>query len=216
MLLSVTIRVVLAALLGGATTWLVAYALAIKYDSPSFTGYCTDPRLQFTRQSSPGLTVIEGTEFRTPDTEWRDPSLVLPEALAADYSEAFFPPLVYNARDTRPLFFIQSGWPVRCFWGWDTFISSSTITGDGDGLAPIPGWLDALHPIYLPLPHLPMWRGLLINTAIFGGVWFGVLFVPGLVRRVSRRRRGACMGCGYDLAATPAGQPCPECGKVKG
>lgn len=59
---------------------------------------------------------------------------------------------------------------------------------------------------------VPIWRGLIANTVIFGVVWFAVLFLPGLLRRARRLRHGKCVCCGYDLRASPAGGLCPECG----
>lgn len=35
-----------------------------------------------------------------------------------------------------------------------------------------------------------------------------------LIRR-TRARRGRCLACGYDLAATPTHAPCPECGRSR-
>lgn len=62
------------------------------------------------------------------------------------------------------------------------------------------------------LPYLPIWPGLIANTAFWGGAWWCVLFVPGMVRRRNRVRRGRCPSCGYDLSAGQAGGVCPECG----
>jgi hypothetical protein len=62
------------------------------------------------------------------------------------------------------------------------------------------------------LPLQPLWRGLLIDTALYGAIWFGVvLLAPERIRRAFRARRGACPICGYTLGAgcVPG---CPECG----
>jgi hypothetical protein len=48
-----------------------------------------------------------------------------------------------------------------------------------------------------------------------------LIALPGLLlwasgRRAARRsRRNQCIGCGYDLSATPAQGPCPECGSAR-
>jgi hypothetical protein len=55
----------------------------------------------------------------------------------------------------------------------------------------------------------PIWPGFLVDTAFWGGAAFVVWSVPGLVRRGVRRRRGRCVGCGYELNGLAV---CPECG----
>lgn len=70
------------------------------------------------------------------------------------------------------------------------------------------------------LAFRPLWPGLAINAALYA-VLLWLLRIPlswaaGLigrgVRRI-RRRRGLCVGCGYDLRGRDsAGGVCPECG----
>jgi len=61
------------------------------------------------------------------------------------------------------------------------------------------------------LPYSPILPGLLANTAIYGGVWFAMLFGPGMFIRWRRRCAGRCAKCGYDLRASET-DVCPECG----
>jgi hypothetical protein len=62
------------------------------------------------------------------------------------------------------------------------------------------------------LPCIPLWPGFLVDTAFWGGaaflVWSG-RGGAGFVRRGVRRRRGRCVGCGYELKGLAV---CPECG----
>ena len=56
-----------------------------------------------------------------------------------------------------------------------------------------------------------MWPGFLINTLLYACIPLAILFGPRQIRRLSRRRRGACLRCGYDLRGLTDGL-CPECG----
>jgi hypothetical protein len=65
----------------------------------------------------------------------------------------------------------------------------------------------------------PIWWGLAMNAAFYGSLLWLPWRGPRVVRRWGRRRRGACVRCGYDLRGTPASPgagdartPCPECG----
>jgi len=63
------------------------------------------------------------------------------------------------------------------------------------------------------LPYRPIVPGFLANTGIWTGAWMLVLAPVVLLaawwRRARRRKRGACPGCGYELAGLSG---CPECG----
>ena len=72
--------------------------------------------------------------------------------------------------------------------------------------SPIPGLAD------FALPLLPLWPGFLINTLFYALLLFGAWRLPGVLRRAVRRRRGRCVGCGYDRQGLDTDAPCPECG----
>ena len=57
-------------------------------------------------------------------------------------------------------------------------------------------------------------RAILTAAAVMVGLWVAVGAVAEVPqrRREARRRTGRCVGCGYDLRATPG--RCPECGRV--
>ncbi|MGH7132503.1 MAG: hypothetical protein ACREJO_11210 [Phycisphaerales bacterium] len=61
------------------------------------------------------------------------------------------------------------------------------------------------------LPLSPVWGGLLVNTALFCAGWWLVLWGPGWLRTMRRKRSGLCPACGYDLRGEWGGG-CPECG----
>ena len=60
-----------------------------------------------------------------------------------------------------------------------------------------------------PTRILPI--GFAVNTLAAVALWHLALFMPPLIRRGVRRRRGRCIACGYDLRGTVT-DPCPECG----
>ncbi len=61
------------------------------------------------------------------------------------------------------------------------------------------------------LPYLPIWPGFAINTAFYAAVLWLASLAPFTLRRVIRRKRGACIKCGYDLRHAEH-EVCPECG----
>lgn len=63
------------------------------------------------------------------------------------------------------------------------------------------------------VPILPLWPGFIANTLCWGFAWFALLNLPGALRRASRRRRGLCETCGYDLSVSTG--LCPECGTAR-
>lgn len=64
------------------------------------------------------------------------------------------------------------------------------------------------------LPLLPIWPGILVDTAVFAAIWWVLFAGVFLLRSHRRRRRGLCARCGYDLQHTHRGQLCPECGAI--
>lgn len=74
-------------------------------------------------------------------------------------------------------------------------------------------------PVGLRLPLICRWKA--GELFIQAPLWIPVaaLGAPVLWRSVrawSRRRRGACHACGYDLLGLAPGAPCPECGEAFG
>jgi hypothetical protein len=83
-------------------------------------------------------------------------------------------------------------------------VVSSRVISDGHSFI-----IRQAHPVTLPV--LPIWRNVLADAGSFAGLLYVVLFAPGHVRRLWRRRSGVCGGCGYDLRGNIGGI-CPECG----
>jgi hypothetical protein len=64
----------------------------------------------------------------------------------------------------------------------------------------------------LVLPARPVWTGLVVDTAVWGSLFYLAMVFAAWARRTRRSKAGRCAGCGYDLRGTPEGSPCPECG----
>lgn len=57
---------------------------------------------------------------------------------------------------------------------------------------------------------IPVWPGFAVNTAVYASLAWAPLGAWRLGRARLRRRRGACVACGYDVRGL---QACPECGR---
>lgn len=110
--------------------------------------------------------------------------------------------------------FIQSaGWPMRAveMVRWTDPNSNKEVSEHSVTLPQtvyLPDWAAGQ-----PVPALPVWPGILINTLVYGAIGWGM--VKGLVwcRGQFRLRRGRCAGCGYPRGAA---EVCVECGRALG
>lgn len=100
------------------------------------------------------------------------------------------------------------GWPLLALRCW--FVPRRPEPAKVRGGIPLDADVNAESPMRI-LPYLPMWGGLVANSAIYASAWLVLLVLPGSIRALLRRRRGLCPRCGYDLGGTP-GAVCPECG----
>src|SRR5262245_58228324 len=65
----------------------------------------------------------------------------------------------------------------------------------------------------LSRPSEILWRGMLLNTAVFAAIFLTPPLLFSAARRSIRRRRGLCPHCAYDRRGLPTPTaPCPECG----
>ena len=110
--------------------------------------------------------------------------------------------------------FEARGWPLPALW-CEHDAGTPAVRGGfeirGAHHAP---WM-ARRMVRRTLPYRPLWIGLLVDTALWSSVTGLLLFIPGAIRRVRRRRAGQCPACGDDLAGLGGrgGAACPECGE---
>jgi hypothetical protein len=107
-----------------------------------------------------------------------------------------------------PGYVMPGGWNRWTVRGWPLFASYGQAD---DPFSTAPTGIDSLVQSHY------WWPGMAANAAFFGAIWWLLWRTPGTMKRFSRRRRGRCMGCGYDLRGVdPArDQPlCPECGRA--
>ncbi len=106
---------------------------------------------------------------------------------------------------------------MLAFWGYtrDDWTSSNR-SHDNQGLI----HLGRLRPsskqdMTVAVPFLPLWPGLVFNSALYASIWFSLFAGIASLRRARRRSRGHCAHCNYDLRGLNAGAHprCPECGK---
>ncbi len=102
------------------------------------------------------------------------------------------------------------GWPLRCLK-----YSLLNRSADMSDVPTVQGGVTVIAATArkraLLLPISPIVLGLAVDAFGFGGAYGMLLFGPGAMRRLLRRRRGHCPRCNYDLMSDFS-TGCPECG----
>ncbi len=79
-----------------------------------------------------------------------------------------------------------------------------------------PDFLDLLSPRERVLATRILPLGLAVDTGVYAGAWWVLIFGPGAIRRWIRRRGKRCEACGYSREGLDASATCPECGAGRG
>ncbi|MCH8152134.1 MAG: hypothetical protein IH830_07150 [Planctomycetes bacterium] len=110
----------------------------------------------------------------------------------------------------RPASWVTEGvWEIQSDWayGWPCVSMWHQVS---DHTRLWPGSSSA----YLWGRHLPIkivWFGFVVNSLFYAGVLCLLLYGSFTLRRHTRRKRGLCLACGYDLRHAEH-DACPECG----
>jgi hypothetical protein len=106
---------------------------------------------------------------------------------------------------------LRGGWPLAALATEQHSSVAPPVRGGGTwrGRIEPPAWLRPIAGRALPI--LPVWPGLLADTAIFASSGAAVRGGWLVLRARRRRRRGQCTACGYALTGQPR---CPECGRA--
>lgn len=118
--------------------------------------------------------------------------------------------LMRHLRFADDRFVHAAGWPVRCL-SMQTGTIYNALPAEPDGIQI--RWLPGRWPNNrgMFLPRTVEWKGLWIDTAVWGGFWGAMVYGVPTIRARTRARKGLCTRCGYDLGGRQ-GSPCPECG----
>lgn len=110
---------------------------------------------------------------------------------------------------------VAAGWPFLYLWG--VIPARGAASGlqvrhgvwilDDDLIVPPSA---AAHP--RPMPLLPLPARFAAAATLYALPFLAMMHLGRWALLARRRRRGLCPTCAYDLRATPAGSPCPECG----
>jgi hypothetical protein len=217
-------RTLLALLLGLLTTLLIACTCALLAPRPSTPTVLTVGLMP--NPSGTDFTRYEGLGFASIEVRARAPGQLpnlddVRKLLRADPSSSaaddFTPPWLRPPAHPDPStwFFGASiaGWPKPCLRAEHLSTTAPLHTSLRGGLRLFtPTNPSGAHRGIVPL--LPIWPGLLTDTALFSSPWLLLLLAIPAARHLRRRFRGLCKSCGYDLSATPPRTPCPECGAV--
>jgi hypothetical protein len=118
---------------------------------------------------------------------------------------------------------VGAGWPLHAFrWHEDKAgnVFGGITLSNRESFVPFiengqVRWKDRWAPLHLPI--LPIWKGVIFNSTVFGLLcavaWSSTKRLLRSALRRIRIRRGACGACGYQLAGLNS-RSCPECGSV--
>jgi len=162
------------------------------------------------------VTHFEAAIVRDASFQRRDSSEVTPEQLSPDWANLGAPSPELRTADTperkrlqEARHLLASGWPLRALWA-ESLGVIVIDEGSRRRLSSQGGYIDIRLPDWpgnhrRVLPLRPIWRGFAINTLFYAAL----LWLPFVLRRFVRLKRGLCPACAYPRAESDV---CSECG----
>ena len=191
-----------AVLLGGPLPWAITSGTT-QYGSDDINFEFWDRSGYFSSRLNPRFASFNGSwamRGTGPSGKVFYETRIVPRELSGDYQFGFpFRAMTIVSGDG------SSGLP----WD-DPELNNACVAADGG--IDVPPWLPARFQDRR-LPLRPTWPGFLYSTLMYGAFAWVLLFMPGVMRKRLRARRGLCVECAYPLGDFPV---CPECGKPTG
>ena len=107
---------------------------------------------------------------------------------------------------------IMYGWPLNALVisaDWPRHMDAPTSWRHGVRVSNLPAAVSLHGEVRMPIR--PLWFGSVANSVCFAMVLCLLMGILGGVRRATRRSRGRCPNCAYDLQGAEH-KVCPECG----
>ncbi len=169
-------------------------------------------RSEVRRVDRVGATLIVSRRYRHSD-EWPEtddaPSLLMP-----DWANLPLEPHFALHSILEVLVFDARGWPLISLW------CKREVLDSRDQLTAVEGGIETGLPEFQhgsilggfrpALPLRPIWRNFAVNTLFYTLILWLPTRGPFVLRRVIRRRRGRCPGCGYPVGTSAVRTECGE------
>ncbi len=181
--------------LGAVTTVAVAWVCAVQVKQ-LFLGYTAidDEDAAWWSRRAPAA-------YRDGPADW----VLTRQGIGVQERSLWAPVRIGSARRVTRHRRIRVGWPLHALEGvlWTTPDPKRSVTAEA--ILEVTGRGGARE----RLPLRPLWPGFLVDSIAGGAVLWLLVNTPRGVRRLGRRLRSRCPGCGYPVGSSPV---CTECG----
>ncbi len=220
-----TFRISICLLLGAVSTIAVAWTLALTMPTVDGAAWSMLPvgpeRTRWVIRAARDLGALDIRASADWESDWSGGWGIdkFDESQLPGWSGAAHPPTPDEVEALTILYEHARGWPMLAlYWrgmlapSWHGMLAPSWRTEWGWEIKLLRCFTENQESRTLPLAVI--WPGVVIDTVVYGVLWFALLFGFGATRaarRALRTRRGHCPMCAYDLRGDlDAG--CSECG----